>query len=68
MKKIIGRDPSCDYVIFDQKNRVSRKHLELYFEHNSYYILDLNSTNGTYINGKTTQRNNPFRSKRRLYE
>jgi len=50
-KKIIGRDASCDYVIFDPQNRVSRKHAELYFDTNFYYIKDLGSLNGTFING-----------------
>lgn len=51
-KKIIGRDPICEYVIFDPKNRVSRKHAEVYHDKNEFFIKDLNSTNGTFINGK----------------
>jgi pSer/pThr/pTyr-binding forkhead associated (FHA) protein len=50
--KIIGRDPSCDFVILDPKNRVSRKHLEARKLDNAFLIKDLNSKNGTYINGK----------------
>ncbi|HCY43692.1 MAG TPA: hypothetical protein DHV48_20555 [Prolixibacteraceae bacterium] len=50
-RKLIGRDASCDYVIFDTKNRVSRRHAELYRDHNQYYIKDLGSKNGTYVNG-----------------
>lgn len=51
MIKIIGRDSNCDYVIFDPKKRVSRKHAEVQIKDNFYYIKDLNSLNGTYING-----------------
>jgi pSer/pThr/pTyr-binding forkhead associated (FHA) protein len=51
ISKIIGRDPSCDYIIFDHKNRVSRKHAELQKNGNVFYIKDLNSTNGTCVNG-----------------
>lgn len=51
-KKILGRDPLCEYVILDPQNRVSRKHAEVYFDNNEFFIKDLNSTNGTYINGK----------------
>lgn len=50
--KIIGRDPSCDFVILDPENRVSRKHLEAIKRNNVFYIKDLNSKNGTYLNGK----------------
>ena len=52
MVKTIGRDPSCDFVIFDPKNRVSRKHLEIHKKDGAFYIKDLNSLNGSYINGK----------------
>lgn len=50
--KIIGRDPSCDFVILDPENRISRKHLEAKKLDNGFFIKDLNSKNGTYINGK----------------
>ena len=51
MIKTVGRDTSCAFVIFDPKNRVSRRHLEIHKEHHSYYVKDLDSLNGTYING-----------------
>ncbi len=50
-KKIIGRSQDCDYVIFDPKNRVSRKHLEIINNGSSFTIKDLKSLNGTYVNG-----------------
>jgi len=52
MIKTIGRDPNCDFVIFDPKNRVSRKHLEIHKIDGFYFVKDLNSLNGSYINGK----------------
>ena len=58
MKKIIGRDPSCDFVIFDPKNRVSRKHLEIHIIDGSYFVKDLDSLNGSYINGKKITKGN----------
>jgi pSer/pThr/pTyr-binding forkhead associated (FHA) protein len=51
-KKLVGRDKSCDHIILDPQNRVSRKHAELYRDHSNFYIKDLDSSNGTYINGK----------------
>ncbi len=50
-KKIIGRSQDCDYVIFDPKNRVSRKHIEVIKNNTLFSIKDLNSLNGTYVNG-----------------
>jgi len=50
MNKIIGRDPKCDYVISDPKKRVSRQHLVVSNINGEYYIEDLNSTNGTFVN------------------
>ena len=46
----IGRDISNDFVINDAE--VSRKHARLTMEGDQYKIEDLNSTNGTYIDGQ----------------
>jgi len=46
---IIGRS-DADIVVKDP--HISRKHAEISFDGNSYWIKDLNSTNGTYLNGK----------------
>ena len=60
-KKIIGRDTTCDFIIFDPKNRVSRKHLELAYDGNEYFIKDLQSTNGTFVNGKKIESDKVFK-------
>ncbi len=46
----IGRDISNDFVINDAE--ISRKHARLTMEGDRYKIEDLNSTNGTYIDGQ----------------
>lgn len=46
----IGRDPSCDIIIDDYTNVVSRSHATLRVDGNRYYITD-HSSNGTYKNG-----------------
>ncbi len=46
---IIGRDPSCDRQIDNIK--VSRKHCRLFLEGNSWFVEDLGSSNGTFLNG-----------------
>ena len=46
----IGRDIANDFVINDAE--VSRRHVRLTLEGDRYQIEDLNSTNGTYIDGQ----------------
>jgi len=47
---IIGRSKKCDYVIKD--NSVSRLHARIIKNNKRYYIEDLKSINGTYVNNK----------------
>jgi len=58
----IGRSDGCDFIIKSQT--VSRKHAEILFERDTYFIRDLNSSNGTFVNGKkisqTELRNGDF--------
>lgn len=53
MKKIytIGREESCDIVIPDQTDVVSRLHATLRIDSKGKYFLNDQSRNGTYING-----------------
>lgn len=50
-KIILGRNSGCD-VVLDYDDSVSGRHCEISFEDGIYYITDLNSSNGTYINGE----------------
>jgi len=53
MKEIIfGRDKSCDYVLLDPDRKVSRRHGSIMFKDKSYFIKDLDSSNGTFLNNK----------------
>jgi len=47
---IVGRDPSCDIVIPDPY--VSRRHARIFHRNNEWYIEDLGSRNGTYVDGE----------------
>jgi len=47
---VVGRDSKCDIVIDD--HTVSRRHARLTLENDDYFIEDLRSRNGTYVNGR----------------
>jgi hypothetical protein len=46
----IGRDASCDITVDDAY--VSQQHARLYGEDGSWFVEDLGSTNGTYLNDR----------------
>ena len=45
----IGRDPSCNYQLLD--SRLSRTHFQLTSTKGGLQVEDLDSTNGTFVNG-----------------
>lgn len=45
---IIGRDPACDCTLED--STVSAQHTRLSFRQGQWWVEDLRSTNGTYLN------------------
>lgn len=47
---IVGREPINDVMFPDAE--VSRRHCRIVFQHTEYFIEDLNSTNGTFVNGR----------------
>jgi hypothetical protein len=51
---LIGRGSCCDLVI--QHGTVSRRHAQLFFREGRWILIDLRSTNGTYINGSRVRR------------
>ena len=50
---LLGRDPNADFVISD--NTISAKHARFTFKQNHWWIEDLNSTNGTFLNSIPTE-------------
>lgn len=46
---IIGRENDCDIVVNDRQ--VSRQHAKVYRQDDHYFLADLNSKNGTFVNG-----------------
>ena len=51
---VIGRSKDCDIQIADPN--ISRQHAELRQEGATYWIVDLDSTNGVEVNGQQTRR------------
>ena len=47
---IVGRSTGCDVLI--DHNSISKKHVKIILKGDTIEIIDLGSTNGTYINGK----------------
>jgi len=48
----IGRHPSCHVHFPVDNTEISRRHAKILREGNQFKIIDLDSTNGTYLNGK----------------
>lgn len=47
---ILGRDDVCDIVVAERQ--ISRQHIRIFFDEGQYYVEDLESRNGTWINGQ----------------
>ena len=45
---MVGHDASCDFRLTDQ--HISRQHFSIYQKDDSYYIQDLRSLRGTFVN------------------
>jgi pSer/pThr/pTyr-binding forkhead associated (FHA) protein len=48
---ILGRDPLCDCTL--QSETVSARHARLSYHHGQWWLEDLGSKNGTYLNSET---------------
>jgi predicted DNA-binding ribbon-helix-helix protein len=53
VRLIIGREPPADIVIPDEE--VSRRHAMLVSDNERWWLVDLNSKNGTYLRSKRIQ-------------
>lgn len=54
----VGRNPKCEISIDD--NNISRIHASFYYEKSSWFIMDKDSKNGTYLNGKKLEHNTKY--------
>lgn len=49
---VIGRKPETSDIVFENDRTVSGRHCEVSVRNGKYYITDLKSSNGTYVNGR----------------
>jgi pSer/pThr/pTyr-binding forkhead associated (FHA) protein len=56
---IIGRSPSATIPIDDKT--LSREHTQVYGQNGRYYVKDLESKNGTYLNGQLIRQAEPLK-------
>jgi pSer/pThr/pTyr-binding forkhead associated (FHA) protein len=51
---VIGREPNCELCVDDEQ--VSRRHAAVLLEEGRWWLQDLNSRNGTMVNGELIHR------------
>lgn len=54
----VGRNPDCD--LFLDNSGISRIHASFYYEINEWFIMDKDSTNGTWLNNKKLEHNKKY--------
>ena len=61
---LVGRDPSCDIRLEDEL--VSGRHARLILSSDAWLVEDLNSTNGTFLDGARLEKPTPVPPRSRL--
>jgi serine phosphatase RsbU (regulator of sigma subunit)/pSer/pThr/pTyr-binding forkhead associated (FHA) protein len=63
-RSIMGRHPDCDIVL--DVGAVSRQHAQVLAVDGKYFVEDLKSRNGTFVNGEAIQGRHPLRDEDQL--
>ncbi len=61
---VLGRAPECQIQL--DSNMVSRRHAQVTRDNNDYFVEDLGSGNGTFLNGKRVDERTPLKANDRL--
>jgi hypothetical protein len=61
---VLGRDETCHLVIPERE--VSRQHIRIYKEDDAFYIADLDSRNGTWVNDEKLEGTRPLSDKDKI--
>ena len=61
---VLGRHPDCDVQL--QSNMVSRKHAQVVRDEGRYYVEDLGSGNGTFVNGQPIEKRTALKHQDRI--
>ena len=59
-KHVLGRDPDCEVHI--PVTSVSRRHAQILVLHGNYFIEDLQSRNGTFLNNQAITARTPLKN------
>jgi EmrB/QacA subfamily drug resistance transporter len=59
---VIGRDPGADIVLADPSGELSRRHARIGLGDGGVVVQDLDSTNGTFLNGERLREARPLRT------
>ncbi len=62
---VVGRDQFCDIVL--RRHTVSRQHARIVRSADGYYLEDLTSLNGTYLNGRRLEGRTPIKDQDRIH-
>lgn len=54
---VIGRNAKISDGVITGNNKIGRQHCKILFSQNKYFLIDLNSKNGTFLNGKKISEN-----------
>ena len=63
-RAVLGRHPDCD-IMLDAAS-VSRQHAQILKQNGDYFVEDLHSRNGTFVNGRLIQGRHPLQDGDRL--
>jgi pSer/pThr/pTyr-binding forkhead associated (FHA) protein len=57
----IGKHPTNDVGCFDYSTQMSRHHAVLNWDEGAWWVRDLGTLHGTFVNGKRVAKDNPVR-------